>query len=79
MSHVDSLMDDNFTYNGYGQPAINKLQYIYFMKEILCKGFSQTDMQFLNVLCEWNIITVDYTNMMINSANISEYHLQVNE
>ena len=65
---VNELLDDNFQYIGDGQPAINKQQYIYFMKEILSKGFTNMDMTFHRVICEGNMISVDYTNMMDNSG-----------
>ncbi len=65
---VDALLDDNFQYVGDGQPAINKQQYIYFMKEILSKGFTAMDMTFHRVIEEGNIVAVDYTNMMTNSG-----------
>jgi len=65
---VDALLDDNFVYIGDGQPAINKQQYIYFMKEILSKGFTKMDMQFHRVLQDNDMVAVDYTNMMTNSG-----------
>ncbi len=65
---VDAMLDDSFTYIGDGQPAINKQQYIYFMKEMLCKGFTNMDMKFLRVIEEGNIVAVDYTNEMTNSG-----------
>lgn len=65
---VDALLDDNFVYIGDGQAPINKQQYIYFMKEILSKGFTKMDMKFLRVIEEGNIIAVDYTNEMTNSG-----------
>ncbi len=65
---VNELLDDNFQYIGDGQPAINKQQYIYFMKEILSKGFTNMDMTFHRVICEGNMVAVDYTNMMDNTG-----------
>ncbi len=65
---VNDLLDDNFQYIGDGQPAINKQQYIYFMKEVLSKGFTNMDMQFHRVICEGNMVAVDYTNMMDNTG-----------
>lgn len=65
---VDALLDDNFVYTGDGQAPINKQQYIYFMKEILSKGFTKMDMKFLRVIEEGNIVAVDYTNEMTNSG-----------
>jgi predicted ester cyclase len=67
-SQVDALLDDNFQYIGDGQPAINKQQYIYFMKEILSKGFTEMDMTFHRVIVDGNMVAVDYTNMMTNSG-----------
>lgn len=65
---VDALLDDNFVYVGDGQAPINKQQYIYFMKEILSKGFTKMDMKFLRVIEEGNIVAIDYTNEMTNSG-----------
>jgi predicted ester cyclase len=65
---VDALLDDNFVYIGDGQAPINKQQYIYFMKEILSKGFTKMDMKFLRVIEEGNIVAIDYTNEMTNSG-----------
>lgn len=65
---VNELLDDNFQYIGDGQPAINKQQYIYFIKEILLKGFTNMDMTFHRVICEGNMVAVDYTNMMDNTG-----------
>lgn len=65
---VDALLDDNFVYTGDGQAPINKQQYIYFMKEILSKGFTKMDMKFLRVIEEGNIVAIDYTNEMTNSG-----------
>ena len=65
---VDALLDDNFSYTGDGQAPINKQQYIYFMKEILCKGFTNMDMKFHRMIEEGNIVAVDYTNEMTNSG-----------
>jgi hypothetical protein len=65
---VDALLDDNFTYTGDGKTPINKQQYMYFMKEILCKGFTEMDMKFLRVIEENGIVAVDYVNEMTNSG-----------
>lgn len=66
---VDSLLDDNFQYIGDGQPAINKQQYIYFMKEMLCSTMTNMDMKFPRVIAEGDLVSVDYTNEMTNSGN----------
>jgi predicted SnoaL-like aldol condensation-catalyzing enzyme len=75
---VDALLADDFTYIGDGQPAINKQQYIYFMKEILSTGFTQMDMQFHRVIQEGDMVSVDYTNMMTIRAFISVFLPQAN-
>ena len=67
-SVVDSLLADDFTYTGDGQAPINKQQYIYFMKEILSKGFTKMDMKFIRVIEEDGIVAVDYVNEMTNSG-----------
>lgn len=66
---VDALLADDFRYIGDGKPAINKAQYIGFMKNILCAGMTQMDMQFLRVIAEGDFVAVDYTNDMTHSGN----------
>lgn len=65
---LNELLDDNFQYIGDGQPAINKQQYIYFMKEMLCTAMTKMDMKFLRVVAEGDMVAVDYTNEMTNSS-----------
>jgi predicted ester cyclase len=67
--NVNTLLDDNFSYIGDGRPAMNKQEYIYFMKEILCSSMTEMDMNFLRVIEEGNLVSVDYTNAMTNSGN----------
>ena len=57
---ADALLADDFQYIGDGKPAINKQQYLYFMKEM--------DMKFIRVIAENDMIAVDYTNEMTNSG-----------
>jgi len=66
---VNELLDDNFQYIGDGQPAINKQQYIYFMKEMLCTAMTNMDMKFSRVIAEGDMVSVDYTNEMTNSGS----------
>jgi len=65
---VNELLDDNFQYIGDGQPAINKQEYIYFMKEMLCTAMTNMDMKFPRVIAEGDLVSVDYTNEMTNSG-----------
>ncbi len=65
---VEALLSDDFQYIGDGQPAIGKKEYIYFMKEILSKGFTNMDMQFHRVISEGDMVAVDYTNFMDNKG-----------
>ncbi|NVO03924.1 MAG: ester cyclase [Bacteroidetes bacterium] len=65
---VEALLDDNFQYIGDGQPAINKQQYLYFMKEMLCTAMTNMDMKFPRVIAEGDMVSVDYTNEMTNSG-----------
>ena len=37
---VEELLSDDFQYIGDGNPAINKQQYIGFMRGVLCAGFT---------------------------------------
>jgi predicted ester cyclase len=66
---VDALLDDNFVYIGDGRPAMNKQEYIGFMKNVLCTAMTEMDMKFMRVIEEGNQVAVDYTNEMTNSGN----------
>lgn len=66
---VDALLDDNFIYIGDGRPAMNKQEYIGFMKNVLCTAMTNMNMQFPRVIAEGNFVAVDYTNEMTNSGN----------
>ena len=66
--NVDSLLDDNFKYIGDGRPALNKQEYIGFMKNVLCTAMTEMNMTFMRVIEEGNLVAVDYTNEMINSG-----------
>ena len=61
---VDKLIDDDFTYEADGRPAIGKQAYIGFMKNVLSKAFTDMDMKFLHVVAEGNLVSVNYTNKM---------------
>ncbi len=65
---VDAMLADDFSYIGDGNPAINKAQYIGFMKNVLCAGMTQMDMKFLRVIAEDDLVAVDYTNDMTHSG-----------
>ncbi|MFZ2488813.1 MAG: ester cyclase [Anaerolineae bacterium] len=66
---VEALLSDDFQYIGDGNPAINKQQYIGFMRGVLCTGMTDMDMQFLRVVEEGNMVAVDYTNAMTHSGS----------
>jgi len=53
---------------GDGNPAINKQQYIGFMRGVLCAGMTDMDMEFLRVVGEGDMVAVDYTNAMTHSG-----------
>lgn len=65
---VEDLLADDFQYIGDGNPAINKQQYIGFMRGVLCAGMTDMDMQFLRVIGEGDLVAVDYTNAMTHSG-----------
>lgn len=67
---VDALLSDDFQYIGDGKPVMNKQQYTYFMKELLCTAMTGMDMQFHRVIAEGDLVAVDYTNLMTNSGNL---------
>lgn len=66
---VDALLDDNFKYIGDGRPAMNKQEYIGFMRNVLCSAMTDMDMKFMRVIEEGAMVAVDYTNDMTNSGN----------
>ena len=68
-SKVDNLLADDFTYIGDAAPAINKTQYIHFMKNILCSAMTEMDMEFPRVIAENDLVSIDYTNYMTHSGN----------
>ena len=49
---VEALISDDFQYIGDGNPAINKQQYIGFMRGVLCAGMTDMDMTFTRVIGE---------------------------
>lgn len=65
---VDNLLADDFQYIGDGNPAINKQQYIAFMRFALCGGMTNMNMKFLRVIGEGDLVSVDYTNEMTHSG-----------
>ena len=65
---VENLLADDFQYIGDGNPAINKQQYIGFMRGVLCAGMTAMDMTFLRVIAEGDLVAVDYTNAMTHSG-----------
>lgn len=65
---VDALLDENFVYIGDGKPALNKQEYIDFMKNVLCTAMTEMNMQFMRVIEEGNQVAVDYSNSMTNSG-----------
>jgi steroid delta-isomerase-like uncharacterized protein len=66
---VETLLADDFLYIGDDKPAINKAQYIGFMKNMLCTAMTQMDMKFLRVIAEGNLVAVEYTNDMTHSGS----------
>ncbi len=66
---ADALLAEDFLYIGDGKPAINKQQYIYFMKEILSAAMTEMDMKFLRVIVQDDMVAIDYTNEMTNSGS----------
>ncbi len=65
---VDVLLSDDFVYIGDDKPALNKAQYVGFMRNMLCAAMTQMDMKFLRVVAEGDIVAVDYTNDMTHSG-----------
>jgi predicted ester cyclase len=67
-SLVDTLLDDTFTYVGDGRPAMNKAEYVGFMRGVLCAAMTRMDMTFTRVVAEADLVAVDYTNAMTHSG-----------
>jgi predicted ester cyclase len=65
---VDALLDENFAYIGDGRPVMNKQEYVFFMKNVLCTAMTDMDMKFPRVVCEGDMVAVDYTNEMTHSG-----------
>jgi len=65
---VDNLLADDFKYEADGRPAIGKQEYIGFMKGVLTISMTDMDMDFLRVIAEGNLVSVDYTNTMTHSG-----------
>jgi len=61
---VDSLISDDFKYEADGRPAIGKQEYIGFMRNVLSNAFSEMDMNFLHIVAEGDLVSVNYTNEM---------------
>ena len=66
---VQDLLSDDFQYIGDGNPAIDKQQYIGFMRGVLSAGMTEMDMEFLRVVGEGDTVAVDYTNAMTHSGD----------
>jgi len=66
---VEDLLSDDFQYVGDGNPAIDKQQYIGFMRGVLSAGMTEMDMEFLRVVGEGDMVAVDYTNAMTHSGD----------
>jgi len=65
---VDGLLADDFTYVGDGAPAINKEQYMGFMRSVLCAAMTDMDMKFVRVIAEGDLVAIEYTNEMTHSG-----------
>lgn len=65
---ADALISADFQYVGDGKPTMNKQEYLYFMKELLCTAMTEMDMKFLRVVAEGDMVAVDYSNEMTNSG-----------
>jgi predicted ester cyclase len=52
-----------------GRPAINKEQYIGFMRGVLCTGMQDMEMDFLHVIAEGDLVSVNYSNKMTHKGN----------
>ena len=67
---VDELLADDFLYTGDGAPAINKQQYIGFMRGVLCTAMTDMDMRFLRIIAEKDLVAIEYTNEMTHTGDL---------
>jgi steroid delta-isomerase-like uncharacterized protein len=67
-AEVDNLIAEDFVYEADGRPAIGKMEYIGFMKNVLSTAFADMDMDFLRVIAEGDFVSVDYTNKMTHTC-----------
>jgi len=65
---VNALIADDFIYEADGRPAIGKAEYIGFMKNVLSTAFTKMDMDFLHVIAEGDLVSVNYTNEMTHTG-----------
>ncbi len=66
---VDVLIAEDFYYEADGRPAINKQQYIGFMKGVLSTGMQDMEMDFLHVIAEGDLVSVNYSNLMTHKGD----------
>ncbi len=66
---VDVLLADDFSYESDGRPAIGKAEYIGFMKGVLSSAMQDMDMDFIHVISEGNLVSVNYSNKMTHKGN----------
>ncbi len=66
---VDELLSKDFIYVGDGADPINKEQYIGYMRNVLCAGMTDMDMDFLRVIAEGDLVAIEYTNKMTHSGD----------
>lgn len=65
---VDELLAESFKYEGDGASAIDKQQYIGFMRGVLCGAMTDMDMTFTRVIAEGDLVAVEYTNDMTHTG-----------
>ncbi len=65
---VGELIAEDFTYVGDGADPIGKIQYIGFMKNVLCGAMTEMEMDFVRIIAEGDLVAVEYTNKMTHSG-----------
>ncbi len=66
---VNALIADDFIYEADGRPSIGKMEYIGFMKGVLTGAMTDMKMDFLHVIAEGNLVSVNYKNEMTHVGN----------
>lgn len=63
-ARAEALLADDFQYVGDGRPALDKAQYLHFMRHVLCSGMADMQLEFSRTVAEGPLVALEYTNTM---------------